>query len=105
MRWTIISGPRLIYYSYVMHVNFGIMLVMMNSAVCPPRLSLVLEEIYFIMRLTSRSSMLEVTKIVACPTFMGLLPDESLSNSCHPRDCHMRSDLSNFKYEAVLLGL
>ena len=78
------SGPQLIYNAYVMYINYGITLVVMNNTVCPTHWSSVLEETYLIVHLTPRSSMPEVTEKVACPTSMSLLPDESLSNSGHP---------------------
>ena len=33
--------------------------------------------------------------MMACPTFMSHLSDESLSNSGHPRDCHVSYNLSH----------
>ena len=84
-----------IYSAYVIHINCGITLVVMNNTVCPTRWSLVLEATCLIARLTPRSPMPEVNEMLACLTFMSLLSDESLSNSGHPRDCHMRSDLSH----------
>ena len=64
------SGPRLLYNTYVMHINCGITLVVMNNTVCPTRLSSVLEATCLIKRPLSHASMLDVTEMVACPTFM-----------------------------------
>ena len=44
------SGPQLLYNAYVMHINCGIMLAVMNNVVCPTRLSSVPEVTYFITR-------------------------------------------------------
>ena len=77
------SGPQLIYNTYVMHINCGIPLVVMNNAVCPTRWSSVPEATCLIAYLILRSSMLKVIEMVTCPTFMSLLPNESLSNSSH----------------------
>ena len=36
MWWTVLSGTQLINNVYVMHINCGITLVVMNNTVCPP---------------------------------------------------------------------
>ena len=89
------SHPQLIYNAYVMHINCGIMLIMMNNAMCPPRWSsgargnlfdYVPDLMVFDVRGDSNGGMLDL---------MSIPPDESLSNSGHPRDCHVRSDISH----------
>ena len=67
-----------------MYINCGIMLVVMNSAMCPTRLSLVLKATCLIARLLPRVSMPKVTEMMACLTFMSHLFYESLSNLRHP---------------------
>ena len=42
------------------------------------------------------ASMLEVTEMVVCSTFIIHMPDESLLNLGHPRDNHVKYDLSHF---------
>ena len=85
-----------------MHINYDITLVVMNNAVCPPCWSSVPEVTCLIAYPTPQSLMDEVTDMVACLTFMSLLPDESLSNSGHPCDCHTRFDLSHIKVDFLL---
>ena len=70
MRWFIMSGPQLLCNAYIMHINYGITLVMMNNAVCPTCLSSVLKATCLIACSIPHASMLETTKMVACPTFM-----------------------------------
>ena len=78
-----------------MHINCGITLVVMNNVVCSIRLSSVPKATCLITRPLLRVSMPKVTEMVACSTLMSHFPDESLSNSGHPRDCHVRYDLSH----------
>ena len=52
MRWSVMSGPQLLYNAYVMHINYGIMLVVMNNVVCPTCLSSVPEATCLIARPT-----------------------------------------------------
>ena len=52
MRWSIMSSPQFLYNAYIMHINCGIMLVVMNNVVCPTRLSVVLEATCLIVRPT-----------------------------------------------------
>ena len=44
------SGPQLLYNAYVMHINCGITLVVMNNTMCPTRLSSVFEATCLIAR-------------------------------------------------------
>ena len=69
------SGPQLLYNTYVMHINCGITLVVMNNAVCPTRLSSVLEATCLIEHPLSHASMLDVTEMEACPTFRSHMLD------------------------------
>ena len=50
IRWYVMSGPQLLYNAYIMHINCGIMLVMMSNAVCLTHLSLVSEATCLIAR-------------------------------------------------------
>ena len=34
MMWSVMSGPQLLYNAYIMHINCGIKLVVMNNTVC-----------------------------------------------------------------------
>ena len=52
MKWYVMISPQFFYNAYVMHINCGIMLVVMNNVVCPTRLS----------------SVPEVTCLIVCPT-------------------------------------
>ena len=89
------SSPQLLYNAYIMHINSGITFVVMNNAVYPTRLSSVPKATCLIAHPLPRASMPEVTEMVVCTTFMSHLPDVSLSNSRHPRDCHVRYNLSH----------
>ena len=42
------SGPQLLYNAYIMHIICDIMLVVMNNAMCPTRLSSMLEATFLI---------------------------------------------------------
>ena len=77
------------------------MLVMVTSAMCRTRLSSVLQATCLIARLLPRATMLEVTEMMACLTFMIHMLDESLSNSGQPRDCHVRYNLFHSKYKLI----
>ena len=46
------SGPQLLYNAYVMHINYGLMLVVMNNTVCPTRWSSVPKATCLIVLLT-----------------------------------------------------
>ena len=48
------DGPQLIYDSYVMHINCGMMLIVMNNIVCPPHWSSMPEATCLIMIFDAR---------------------------------------------------
>ena len=47
--------------------------------------------------------MLEIIEMIVCPTFMSHIPDESLLNSSHPRDSHVKYDLSSSNHHAIYI--
>ena len=73
---------RLIIYTLIAHV-------VADNDTSPTRLSLMPEATYSIEHPILCAPMLEVIKMVACPTVMSHMSKETRSSSAHSQDYHM----------------